>query len=215
MPNHESPAPRADAAGRPPFEGKELPAIRAELEAAALHGLRTYEDVSWAAGPCGPVSGKWVRPARPAGGLIYYIHGGGFTLGSSGTALPLLLELSHRLGVTCFSLDYRLAPEHPFPAAPEDALAGYRALLELGYDPRRIAVCGESAGATLALVLLQQARQAGLSLPAAAVAISPVTDAAPEQFPHARHRTHNGCTSRHRRIQASLTDKTFFLSPEC
>lgn len=181
MPSHEFETRRGSVWERFPFAGKEPPDIRAGMEALALQDLRPYGDVSWAPGPCGPASGKWVRPAQPTGALLYYIHGGGFTLGSSGIPLPFLLELSHRLRLTCFSLDYRLAPEHPFPAAPEDALAGYRALLELGYDPGRIVVCGESAGATLTLVLLQQARQAGLPLPAAAVALSPVTDAAPEQ----------------------------------
>lgn len=165
---------------RTPFEGKELPALRAEMEALALSGLRKYDDVSWEAGSCGPLSGKWVRPKAPSDALLYYIHGGGFTLGSSGIPLPFLMELSHRLGLTCFSADYRLAPEHPFPAAPDDAFSGYRALLELGYDPQRIVICGESAGATLSLVTVLMAKQAGLPLPRAVAALSPVTDAAPE-----------------------------------
>ena len=136
---------------RTSFEGKQFPQIRAEMEQLAIDGLRSYADVSWEPGACGAISGKWVRPQTPSGSLLYYIHGGGFTLGSSAIPLPFLLEMSHRLGITCFSADYRLAPEDTFPAAPNDAFAGYKGLLELGYAPERIVVCGESAGATLAL----------------------------------------------------------------
>lgn len=161
---------------RTSFEGKQFPEIRSEMEALALSGLRSYDDVTWEAGTAGEISGKWIRPAKPTGDLIYYIHGGGFTLGSSGIPLPFLMELSHRLGVTCFSADYRLAPEHTFPAAPEDAFAGYKALLELGYDANRIIVCGESAGATLSLVVAELAKQAGVPAPRGVIAMSPVTD---------------------------------------
>lgn len=165
---------------RTSFEGKDLPALRAEMEALALSGLKHYDDVAWEPGSAGAVTGKWVRPKAPTGDLLYYVHGGGFTLGSSAIPLPFLMELSHRLGITCFSADYRLAPEYPFPAAPDDAFAGYKALLDLGYAPDRIVVCGESAGATLSLVTALMAKQAGLPAPRAIVALSPVTDAAPE-----------------------------------
>ena len=161
---------------RTSFEGKTLPQIREEMEQLAVSGVRSYDDVSWEAGTCGTLSGKWVRPEHPADAVLYYIHGGGFTLGSSGIPLPFLLELSHRLNLTCFSADYRLAPEHTFPAAPEDALAGYRGLLELGYAPERIIVCGESAGATLSLDVPLMAKAAGLPMPRGIAAMSPVTD---------------------------------------
>lgn len=159
------------------FEGKDMPTIRREMEEFVIRNLRNYGDVKWEEGTCGNFCGKWIRPAIPAGNLLYYIHGGGFTLGSSGIPLPFLMEISHRLGLTCFSLDYRLAPEHPFPAAPEDVFSAYCELLKIGYSPEHIVVCGESAGATLSLVLLHQVKSAGLSLPAAVVSMSPVTDA--------------------------------------
>lgn len=181
MPSNQFETRKGSVWERYSFAGQELPDIRSGMETLALEGLRVYQDVTWQAGTCGRLCGKWVRPSAPSGGLLYYIHGGGFTLGSSGIPLPFLLELSHRLGLTCFSLDYRLAPEHPFPAAPEDCFAGYQAILELGYDPDHIVVCGESAGATLSLALLHQLKQAGLPLPSAVVALSPVTDAVPEQ----------------------------------
>ena len=160
------------------FFGKPFAQARADMEAMAIEDVKSYDDVTWEPGAAGNISGKWVRPAHPTGDLIYYIHGGGFTHGSSGIPLPFLLELSHRTGVTCFSADYRLAPEHVFPAAPEDAFAGYRALLALGYAPERIIVCGESAGATLSLDVALMAKQAGVPAPKGIIALSPVTDAA-------------------------------------
>ena len=162
---------------RTSFEGKQFPEIRAEMEQLAIDGLRSYDDVHWEPGNAGSISGKWVRPQSPSGCLLYYIHGGGFTLGSSAIPLPFLLEMGHRLGLTCFSADYRLAPEYTFPAAPNDAFAGYRALLDLGYAPENIVVCGESAGATLALDIPLMAKAAGIPCPKAVIAMSPVTDA--------------------------------------
>lgn len=159
------------------FDGKSLPELRREMEQRVISGLRHYSDVQWESGAAGIISGKWIRPSNPNGALLYYIHGGGFTLGSSGIPLPFLMELSHRLGLTCFSVDYRLAPEYTFPAAPEDAFSGYCELLESGYDPQKIIVCGESAGATLSLDIPLMAKEAGLPSPAAIIAMSPVTDA--------------------------------------
>jgi salicylate hydroxylase len=159
------------------FEGKTFPQLREEMETRVVSELRTYEDVRWETGYAGEISGKWVYPKQPSGALVYYVHGGGFTLGSSGIPMPFLLELSHRLGITCFSADYRLAPEHTFPAAPEDALAGYQALLELGYAPETIILCGESAGATLVLDIGLMCKQQGIPAPRGIIALSPVTDA--------------------------------------
>ena len=162
---------------RTKFEGKQFPQIRVEMEQLAIDGLKTYDDVSWEPGTCGTISGKWVRSANPTGAILYYVHGGGFTLGSSAIPLPFLLEMSHRLGITCFSADYRLAPEDTFPAAPNDAFAGYKGLLELGYAPEKIILCGESAGATLVLDIPLMAKTAEIPNPSAVIAMSPVTDA--------------------------------------
>lgn len=177
MPSQQFTHRRGSIWERTRFEGKSLPELRAEMDAAVTAELRQYDHVTWTPGNAGSISGKWVHPSQASGDLLYYIHGGGFTLGSSGIPLPFLMELSHRLGITCFSADYRLAPEHTFPAAPQDAFAGYRALLDLGYSADRIVVCGESAGATLSLGIPFQAKAAGIPMPKAIIAMSPVTDA--------------------------------------
>jgi len=119
-----------------------------------------------------------VEPAstrRP--GTIVYFHGGGFVLGSPRTALPLTAGLVARTGMRALSVDYRLAPEHPFPAAVEDTTAVYRALLDEGTAPAGIAFAGDSIGGGLTVVTWLAAREAGLPRPAALVAFSPAADA--------------------------------------
>jgi len=177
MPSKEFLNRRGSIWERTSFEGKTFPELRKEMDEGVIAALRTYCDVHWESGSAGEIRGKWVRPETDSGRLLYYVHGGGFTLGSSGIPLPFLMELSHRLGITCFSADYRLAPEHTFPAAPEDAFAGYQALLDMGYSPENIILCGESAGATLVLGIPLTAKRAGVRLPAGVIALSPVTDA--------------------------------------
>lgn len=108
---------------------------------------------------------------------ILYFHGGGFVFGSPETALSLTGNLVSKTGFRAFSPDYRLAPEHPFPAAIEDTLSAYRALLDRGEDPSTIAFAGDSAGGGLAVTTCLAARDAGLPMPAAIVAFSPGLDA--------------------------------------
>ncbi|MFF7994935.1 alpha/beta hydrolase [Kitasatospora xanthocidica] len=114
---------------------------------------------------------------EPSAGTILYFHGGGWVFGSPETALSLTGHLVARTGLPAYSVDYRLAPEHPFPAAIEDTLAAYRALLDRGADPAAIAFAGDSAGGGLAVTTCLAARDAGLPLPAAVLAFSPGTDA--------------------------------------
>ncbi|MEA5365595.1 alpha/beta hydrolase [Amycolatopsis sp., V23-08] len=109
-------------------------------------------------------------------GTILYFHGGAYVFGSPATALSLTANLVARTGFGAFSVCYRLAPEHPFPAAVEDTLSAYRALLEGGADPASIAFAGDSAGGGLSVVTCLAARDAGLPLPAAIVAFSPGLD---------------------------------------
>ncbi|MEY9930007.1 monoterpene epsilon-lactone hydrolase [Catenulispora sp. GP43] len=109
-------------------------------------------------------------------GHLLYLHGGGYVIGSPDTHARLVGELARRAGLRTTSVDYRLAPEHPFPAAVEDGLAAYRELLEADIDPRDIVIGGDSAGGGLALATLLAARDAGLPQPAGAVVFSPWTD---------------------------------------
>ncbi|MFE3194130.1 alpha/beta hydrolase [Nocardia sp. NPDC059240] len=109
-------------------------------------------------------------------GTILYFHGGGFVYGSPQTAMSLTANLVTRTGFRAFSVDYRLAPEHPFPAAIQDTLSAYRALLDTGEHPSSIVFAGDSAGGGLTVTTCLAARDAGLPLPAAIVAFSPGLD---------------------------------------
>ncbi len=107
-----------------------------------------------------------------------YLHGGAYQLGSPATLRHLVAMLAAAAQAQALSVDYRLAPEHPFPAAVDDAVAAYRWLLAAGRDPASVAIAGDSAGGGLTLATLVALRDAGDPLPAAAVAISPWTDLA-------------------------------------
>ncbi len=109
---------------------------------------------------------------------LLYFHGGAFVIGSPQDYRSLIGELGRAVGSRAVAPDYRLAPEHPFPAAVEDAVAAYRALLQGGLAPERIVLAGDSAGGGLVVSLLVAAREAGLPMPAAALAISPWVDLA-------------------------------------
>lgn len=105
-------------------------------------------------------------------GTLLYFHGGSFLLGSPTTAMSITGQLVLRSGMRALSLDYRLAPEHPFPAAIDDGVAAYRDLLAQGTPPSSIAFAGDSAGGGLSVTTCLAARDAGLPLPAAIVAFS-------------------------------------------
>ena len=124
----------------------------------------------------GGVKGEWVRSARPANAAqsaaILYLHGGGYCVGSPAMYRAVTARLARATGLPVFVADYRLAPEHPFPAAVDDAVAAYRALLEMG----PVVVAGDSAGGGLALATALAARQLQLSPPAALILLSPWVD---------------------------------------
>jgi epsilon-lactone hydrolase len=107
---------------------------------------------------------------------VLYFHGGVYVLGDAAQAAGLASQIGRRTRAMVISVDYRLAPEHPYPAAVDDALAAYQALLDNGTAPADIAFAGESAGAGLAIATLVNARDHGLPLPAAALAMSPYAD---------------------------------------
>jgi acetyl esterase/lipase len=108
--------------------------------------------------------------------VVLYFHGGVYVLGDAFQAAGLASQIGRRTRAKVISVDYRLAPEHPYPAAVDDALAAYEALLQNGTDPSDIAFAGESAGGGLAVATLVNARDHGLPLPAAAFAMSPYAD---------------------------------------
>lgn len=107
---------------------------------------------------------------------ILYIHGGGFVAGEPANHRPLTWRLAAQTRIPVYAIDYRLAPEHPFPAGLEDCVAAYRALLGKGIAPSKIAVGGDSAGGNLTLATALKLKQEGVALPGCLVALSPVTD---------------------------------------
>ena len=108
--------------------------------------------------------------------VLLYFHGGAYALGSAPDSVGLAADVVRRVGARAVSVDYRLAPEHPFPAAVEDAVAAYRALLDQGVPSTRIAFVGESAGGGLVMACLVAVKDAGLPQPAAAAVFSPWAD---------------------------------------
>jgi monoterpene epsilon-lactone hydrolase len=108
--------------------------------------------------------------------VVLYFHGGVYVMGDAALAADLASQVGRRTQAKAISVDYRLAPEHPYPAAVDDALAAYRALLDDGIAPWDIALAGESAGGGLAVATLVSARDHGLPLPAAALVMSPYVD---------------------------------------
>ena len=125
----------------------------------------------------GAVPAEWVSaPDAEAHPVVLYLHGGAYVSGSLQTHRNLAARLSAATGGFVLVIDYRLAPEHPFPAAVDDAVDAYRWLLQNGTDPTRLVVAGDSAGGGLTLALLLALRDAGEPLPAAAVCISAWTD---------------------------------------
>ncbi len=123
------------------------------------------------------VAAEWIAaPGANADRVILYLHGGGYVIGSINTHRAMVSRIARASNARALAIDYRLAPEHPFPAAVEDATAAYRWLLAQGYKPGKIVIAGDSAGGGLAIVLLLAIRDAGLPMPAGAVPISPWTD---------------------------------------
>ena len=134
----------------------------------------TYEPVG-----AGGVPGEWIiPPLAPTDRAILYLHGGGYVIGSLQTHREMVCRMALAAGSRALLIDYRLAPENPFPAAVEDAVAAYRWLLGQGIQHERIVIAGDSAGGGLTVATLVALRYFGLPLPAAGVCLSPWTDLA-------------------------------------
>lgn len=125
----------------------------------------------------GGVAAEWVKaPGCTPERAVLYLHGGGYAIGSINTHRRLAYDISAASAAAVLVIDYRLAPEHPYPAAVDDAAAAWRWLLQQGFAPNRLAIAGDSAGGGLTIATLVNLRDQKLSLPACAVAISPWVD---------------------------------------
>lgn len=175
MPPHGIAAVRAHLAKLPPTESvAELRAMydRAE-QVFTLPPGTLVETVAAGGRPA-----EWIHPVGAGeDAALLYLHGGGYVIGSPRSHRHLAEAIARSAGISCLLPDYRLAPEHPFPAAVDDALAAYRWLLkERRMASGRVAVGGDSAGGGLAVAALVSIREARLQLPGAGVCISPWTD---------------------------------------
>lgn len=152
-----------------------------QIQRRAAEGFSVESDVirktSFESVDAGGVPAEWFRyeedRERP---VLLYLHGGGYSIGSIDSHRDLIARLCRSANVTGLALDYRLAPEHRFPAQLDDAMAAYRWLLDQGADPNRLILAGESAGGGLTMSTLVKLRDEGLPLPAGAVCISPWVD---------------------------------------
>jgi epsilon-lactone hydrolase len=123
------------------------------------------------------VRAEWTTTPNDArDAALIYLHGGGYVIGSLDSHRHLAAQAGRACGISALALDYRLAPEHPFPAAVEDALAGYRFVLARGLAPERIAIAGDSAGGGLVVAAMAAIRDAGLPQPGCGWCISPWVD---------------------------------------
>lgn len=139
-------------------------------------GVRRSAD-TLAGRPC-----EWHRPPAGSGSVLLYLHGGAFMIGGPDTHRGICASLAKHGALEVCALDYRLAPEHPYPAARDDVVAAYQSLLAAGYKPEQIAIGGDSAGGNLSLVGCLRIIELGLPAPAALVCFSPVTDFTGEQM---------------------------------
>ena len=167
---------------------RELLAAQPSRDKMTIEELRTFFDawdednpvpaeVSVIATRIADVPVEWISAENAREDFVFlYLHGGGYVIGSPLSHRHLVAALSEETGIRGLLVDYRLAPEHPFPAAVEDALAVYSALLKDGYSPDQIVVGGDSAGGGLAISLLLAVRDAKLPQPAAGICLSPWTD---------------------------------------
>ena len=150
---------------------------RRQQEDRAAKNPKIISDVEVTSVSLGSVKGEWVIPSTiESHRVILYFHGGGYCFGTAESRRALVARIAAAAGARALAIDYRLAPEHPFPAALDDAISAYRWLLGKGTSPQGIVLMGDSAGGGLALSACMALRDGGAPLPAAVVALSPWTD---------------------------------------
>ncbi len=148
--------------------------MRAGMEKTSEHVAR---DVKCEPIRVGDIGAEWIDPPDVASDrVILYLHGGGYVMGSINTHRATIARIARAAKARALALDYRLAPEHKFPAAVDDSLAAYKWLIAQGYKPNKIVIAGDSAGGGLTLAALLAIRDAKLPMAAAGVAISPWAD---------------------------------------
>lgn len=161
---------------QPAREGLSIEERRANFE-TGFSQFQPAEDVRCQPVDAGGVSAEWIStPGVVEEHVIYYLHGGGYVIGSINTHREMASRLSRAAAARILLIDYRLAPENPFPTAVEDSVSGYRWLLSTGVNPAKVAIAGESAGGGLTVATLVALRDAGEPLPSAAVPVSPWVD---------------------------------------
>lgn len=154
-----------------------IPKFRAICERGANRFGRIPEGIVVKAITIEGIQAEWLIPENnPPDNVIMYVHGGGYVSGSCNDHRGIVSKFARSAGITNLIYEYRLAPEHPFPAALDDSVTVYKWLLSSGYKSENILIAGESAGGGLCLATLLSLKDQGLPLPAAAVAISPWTD---------------------------------------
>ncbi len=156
----------------------DLPRLRAE-KAKWFSRFRPPRSVMFELDTVAGLPAEWCTPAelRYPDHVLYYLHGGGYASLAPNTHRGLIGKLSQMLGMRVLAIDYRLAPEHPYPAALDDSMAAYRWLIdEAGFDPKRIIISGDSAGGGLSLSTLLKIRELGLPQPLTAFLMSPWAD---------------------------------------
>ncbi|MBI3757006.1 MAG: alpha/beta hydrolase [Deltaproteobacteria bacterium] len=155
--------------------GNDMKAMRATME--EMTAFPSAGETKCTPVNAGGVPAEWIAAAGAADDrVILYLHGGGYVMGSIATHREMVARLSKASGARALVVDYRLAPEYPFPAAVDDATAAYRWLLSQDVKPSRIVVAGDSAGGGLTLATLVALRDAKTPLPAAGVCLSPWVD---------------------------------------
>ncbi len=163
--------------GRPLTDDDDVMALRRRYETLDARQFKLALPLERSPTATGGVPGEWVAaPESRIERVVLYFHGGSFAFRFPNAHASLAGRICRPLRARALLPDYRLAPEHPFPAAVEDCHAAYRGLLAQGIDPRNIVLAGDSAGGNLALVTLLRARAAGEPLPSCAVLLSPALD---------------------------------------
>jgi acetyl esterase/lipase len=152
-----------------------LEATRARMDELGRRGRRV-PGLTWQPTTVGGVPAEWVYAPAPSEVTIVYLHGGGYAFGSVDSHASLIAKLAQSTGARVLAPLYRLAPEHPCPAAIDDVVAVWRALLAGGLAPHRALIGGDSAGGGLTVAAMVAIRDAGLPLPAGAFLLSPWTD---------------------------------------